>query len=225
MRHHRLPPKLLPVKVERYALTSHHDKIVFLMGPAAPDRLQGHSGVLGRPPNLTNAKSRKGSEASGFLVSKKAQPYRKENCSWYRAHRGRCRNRGCAEVGLGRNLSPKRQGCWKSGTVSEAPERPLEIRLLAKGLGGEFGLQGLGYSFCKAQYSSRAELLQLPGLSWVLQYPGCRKAGKRVASTCAIDVEGLKRRPPSNDGEFRVWGFRVRGLVCSRCRNYFELLL
>ena len=38
--------------------------------------------------------------------------------------------------------------------------------------------------------------------------PGCGKAGKRPGSTCAIDVEGHKRRPPSKVGglchEFRV---------------------
>ena len=30
--------------------------------------------------------------------------------------------------------------------------------------------------------------------------PGCRKAGERAGSTCAIDVEGFKRRRPSKVG-------------------------
>ena len=30
--------------------------------------------------------------------------------------------------------------------------------------------------------------------------PGCGNAGERAASTCAIDVEGHKRRPPSKVG-------------------------
>ena len=38
--------------------------------------------------------------------------------------------------------------------------------------------------------------------------PGCGKAGERPGSTCAIDVEGHKRRPPSKVGglchEFRA---------------------
>ena len=37
--------------------------------------------------------------------------------------------------------------------------------------------------------------------------PGCGKAGERAGSTCPIDVEGHKRRPPSKVGglchEFR----------------------
>ena len=40
--------------------------------------------------------------------------------------------------------------------------------------------------------------------------PGCRKAGERPGSTCAIDVDGHKRRPPSKVGglchEFRENG-------------------
>ena len=43
--------------------------------------------------------------------------------------------------------------------------------------------------------------------------PGCGKAGQRPGPTCAINVEGLKRRPPSKVGglchEFRVFRFRV----------------
>ena len=38
--------------------------------------------------------------------------------------------------------------------------------------------------------------------------PGCGKAGERAGSTCAIDVKGHKRRPPSKVGglchEYRV---------------------
>ena len=37
---------------------------------------------------------------------------------------------------------------------------------------------------------------------------GCGKAGKRIGSLCAIEVEGLKRRPPTQVGglslEFRA---------------------
>ena len=37
---------------------------------------------------------------------------------------------------------------------------------------------------------------------------GCGEAGKRIGSLCAIEVEGLKRRPPTEVGglslEFRV---------------------
>ena len=51
---------------------------------------------------------------------------------------------------------------------------------------------------------------------WFLGYTGgpweapgsCGKAGERAGSTCAIDVEGLKRRPSSKVGglchQFRV---------------------
>ena len=48
--------------------------------------------------------------------------------------------------------------------------------------------------------------------------PCCGKAGERAGSSCAIDVEGHKRRPPSKVGglchEFWVlgFGFRVSGL-------------
>ena len=42
---------------------------------------------------------------------------------------------------------------------------------------------------------------------------GCGEAGERLGSLCAIEVEGLKRRPPTEVGglglEFRVEGFRV----------------
>ena len=30
--------------------------------------------------------------------------------------------------------------------------------------------------------------------------PGCGKAGERIGSTCSVDVERLKRRPPSKVG-------------------------
>ena len=44
--------------------------------------------------------------------------------------------------------------------------------------------------------------------------PGCGKAGERRGSTCAIDVEGHKRRPPSKVArlchEFRVQGLGMR---------------
>ena len=42
-------------------------------------------------------------------------------------------------------------------------------------------------SFDHHAWGTRGELLQLPGLSWVLKYPSCGKAGERVGSTCAID--------------------------------------
>ena len=47
---------------------------------------------------------------------------------------------------------------------------------------------------------------------------GCGEAGERAGSFCAIEVEGLKRGPPTEVGglglEFRVWslGFGVWGL-------------
>ena len=66
-------------------------------------------------------------------------------------------------------------------------------------------------TFFRDQYWSRGELFQVPGLSWVLPYPGCEKAGERAGSTCAIDVEGFKRRPPSKvDGLCHESG--VKGL-------------
>ena len=41
---------------------------------------------------------------------------------------------------------------------------------------------------------------------------GCGEAGKRIGSLCAIEVEGLKRRPPTEVGglslEFRVGGLK-----------------
>ena len=43
---------------------------------------------------------------------------------------------------------------------------------------------------------------------------GCGEAGERAGSFCAIEVEGLKRRPPTEVGglglEFRVQGLGFR---------------
>ena len=68
--------------------------------------------------------------------------------------------------------------------------------------------EGLRSDFMRDQHWSRPELFQVRGLSWVLPHPGCAKAGEHAGSTCAIDVEELKRRPPSKVGglchEFRV---------------------
>ena len=36
--------------------------------------------------------------------------------------------------------------------------------------------------------------------SWVLPSSGLQEAGERAGSTCAIEVEGLKRRPPTVGG-------------------------
>ena len=45
---------------------------------------------------------------------------------------------------------------------------------------------------------------------------GCGEAGERLGSLCAIEVEGLKRRPPTEVGglglEFRSLGFRGLGV-------------
>ena len=38
------------------------------------------------------------------------------------------------------------------------------------------------------------------GLSWCYSTAECGKAGKRAGTTCAIDVEGFKRRAPSKVG-------------------------
>ena len=77
--------------------------------------------------------------------------------------------------------------------------------------------QSLGYrvegvDFIRDQSWCPGELLQVPGLSWVLRYPGCGKAGERAESTCAIDVGRLKRRPPVGGlcHEFRVQGLGFR---------------
>ena len=39
-------------------------------------------------------------------------------------------------------------------------------------------------------------LLYIVGYSWVLPTPELWEAGERPGSACAIEVEGLKRRPP-----------------------------
>ena len=35
------------------------------------------------------------------------------------------------------------------------------------------------------------------GLTWCYRPHGCGEAGRRLGSLCAIEVEGLKRRPPT----------------------------
>ena len=39
-----------------------------------------------------------------------------------------------------------------------------------------------------------------PGGAMVLPSSGLQEAGERAGSTCAIEVEGLKRRPPTVGG-------------------------
>ena len=55
--------------------------------------------------------------------------------------------------------------------------------------------------------------------------PGCGKAGESAGSTCAIDAEGLKRRPPSKMGglchEFTVEGLGFRVMLLD---SYFAVL-
>ena len=62
---------------------------------------------------------------------------------------------------------------------------------------------------------SRGEPAPVPGGTWVLPFLWLWKPGKRIGSLCAIEVEGLKRRPPTEVSglslEFRVKGFRVQG--------------
>ena len=42
---------------------------------------------------------------------------------------------------------------------------------------------------------------------------GCGEAGKRIGSLCAVEVEGLKRRPPTEVGGLSL-EFRVQGVGC-----------
>ena len=66
------------------------------------------------------------------------------------------------------------------------------------------GVGGLGYLlYYKDQYWSRGERVPVPCPSWVLPTSGLQEAGKRPGSTFAIEVEGLKRRPPSVGGRPR----------------------
>ena len=54
------------------------------------------------------------------------------------------------------------------------------------------------------------------GLTWVPL--GCGEAGRRIGSLCAIEVEGLKRRPHSSASSF--WG-KAGGLgfgIVQSCR-------
>ena len=60
--------------------------------------------------------------------------------------------------------------------------------------GGETGGQGGSGGTSTA---SRGERVPVPGPLWVLPTSGLQEAGKRPGSTFAIEVEGLKRRPPS----------------------------
>ena len=63
-----------------------------------------------------------------------------------------------------------------------------EKRLLNLGQGG---LGGTG---------PEENLLRYRTQSWVLPSSGLQEAGKRPGSTCAIEVDGLKRRPPTVGG-------------------------
>ena len=40
--------------------------------------------------------------------------------------------------------------------------------------------------------------------SWVLPSSGLQEAGERLGSTCAIEVAGLKRRPPTVGAAFAL---------------------
>ena len=82
------------------------------------------------------------------------------------------------------------------------------MNLKTGGMQLQHQLQGLGPSTGLEENSSR--YLASRGC---YSTPGCGKAGERAGSTCAINVEGLKRRPPSKVSglchEFRV---RIYGL-------------
>ena len=93
---------------------------------------------------------------------------------------------------------------WREALGKEALQRALDAQRSTLEKTNqpcpEFGLRDQDWS--------RAELFQVPGLSRCYSTPGCGTAGERAGSTCAIDVEGLKRRPPLKVGglchEFRV---------------------
>ena len=90
VRHHRLPPKLLPVRVLGYALNSHLQKIVFSLllqmntstrdGPAAPKGLQHFSGPpkasssLERPPDVQGLQEQMAPLVSGPYPGNLLQP-------------------------------------------------------------------------------------------------------------------------------------------------------
>ena len=93
--------------------------------------------------------------------------------------------------------------------------RPLWFRLVAPiqglalggpwealgGLGGWEGLAGLVWE-AQAPFRIHPGKTNLPHLVLRGCYstPGCGKAGERPGSTCAINVKGHKRRPPSKVG-------------------------
>ena len=104
---------------------------------------------------------------------------------------------------------PNRPSLGGPGEALGGPERPWN---LWEGVGGCFlGVVNLVAQNHRAWSRDKGR----PGLSWVLQYPWLWEGRRATGSTCTIDVEGHKRRPPSKVGglchEFRVLGFRVLG--------------
>ena len=60
--------------------------------------------------------------------------------------------------------------------------------------GGRNGHPAPGISF------TRENLLRYHAYRWCYRPHGCGEAGERLGSLCAIEVEGLKRRPPTEVG-------------------------
>ena len=59
---------------------------------------------------------------------------------------------------------------------------------------------GLGITLMGTSTGGEENLLRYRAQSWVLPSCGLQEAGERPGSTCAIEVEGLKRRPPTVGG-------------------------
>ena len=103
----------------------------------------------------------------------------------------------------------------------EAPRAPGSALLRGAQTGsarqGEGG--GLGYfHFSGTSTGPEENLLRYRAGRGCYRPHGCGEAGKRIGSLCAIKIEALKRRPPTEVGglslEFRAWdlGFRLQGL-------------
>ena len=85
---------------------------------------------------------------------------------------------------------------WPGGLGVPSAEMPAPSRVKT--------FWGLGYTlYWGDQYWSPGEPAPVPGPSWVLPSSWLQEAGKRPGSTFAIEVEGLKRRPPSVGGRPR----------------------
>ena len=93
--------------------------------------------------------------------------------------------------------------------LKKRPARSLKSARCTLSQGGPNGQRAQGEEvgvYFRDQHWSRGE--PAPAGRGCYRPHGCGEAGKRIGSLCAIEVEGLKRRPPTEVGglslEFRV---------------------